>query len=416
MDSKIEKKKGIRAKQLVIGLVAIGFLYFSGTQFLGDNLSTFKVDKEKVTLSKVIKDKFKDYISINGLVKPISTIYLDAYEAGRVLEILIEEGSMVKKGDIILRLENKSLYGEILRSENSLATKQNNLRETKINFESKRIMGQRDLLESQYRLIKAKRKYKQYQSLFKDELIAKEEYLDAKEGFELSSKSYDVIKFKVSQDSLLNVTGILELQKDLNRMKKTLSMEYERIENLNVRATENGQLGYLDAEIGKRIGQGQNIGQINVLTNYKIESTIDEHYIDRIKRGLTGTFERNGMRYNLTLKKVYPDVRDGKFKIDLVFSDQKPNNIRTGQSYYIKLQLGAPKEAVLITRGAFFQSTGGQWMYVLDKTGEFALKRNIKIGKQNPKYYEVLEGLEVGEDVIISNYDNFGESEKLILK
>jgi len=215
MDSKIEKKKGIRIKHIAIGMATIGFLYFSGSQFLGENLSTFKVDKEKVTLSKVIKDKFKDYISINGLVKPISTVYLDAYEAGRILEILIEEGSMVEKGDIILKLENKSLYGEILRSENSLATKQNNLRETKINFESKRIMGQKNLLDAQYRLIKATRKYKQYESLYKEELIAKEEYLDAKEGFELSNKSYDVIKFQVSQDSLLNVTGILELQKDL---------------------------------------------------------------------------------------------------------------------------------------------------------------------------------------------------------
>ena len=416
MDTKIEKKKGLKPKHIGIISIVILILGFIWHLFFGDTRSSFKVEKERITISEVVQGKFNDYISINGLVNPISTVYLDAYEGGRVLEIFIEEGSMVNKGDVILKLENRELYGQILNSETSLAAKQNDLRQTQINFETKRIAGQRSLLESEYQLKKAKRKYEQNQSLFEEELIAREMYLEAKENFELSQKSYEVNKFQSKQDSLLNTTSIMDLSRDLERMQQTLSMEYERIDNLNVKATADGQLGTLNAEIGKQIGRGQNIGQINVLTNFKIEATIDEHYIDRILRGLTGTFERDETIYQIKIKKVYPDVKEGKFKIDMVFVDEKPENIRTGQSYYIKLQLGEPTEVLLLPRGAFFQSTGGQWVYVVDASGEVATKRKVKIGKQNPKYYEILEGLDPVEKVITSNYDHFGENDKLILK
>src|SRR5690606_12828823 len=262
---------------------------------------------------------------------------------------------------------------------------------------------------------KAKRNYEQNESLYNEELIAKEDYLQAKESYELSKKSYEVNKFQTEQDSLLSVTSIIELSRDLQRMQQTLSMEYERIDNLNVKATTDGQLGTLNAEIGKQIARGQNIGQINVLTDFKIESAIDEHYIDRVKRGLLGTFDRDGVLYEVTIKKVYPDVKEGKFKIDMVFNGDKPSNIRTGQSYYIRLQLGEPTDALLLPRGAFFQSTGGQWVYVVNSSGDFATKRQVKIGKQNPQYYEILEGLEPGERVVTSSYDNFGDTDKLLL-
>lgn len=416
MDTKIEKKKGIKPKHIIIGSGILMLLFLIGTMFFGSAGSTLKVEKDKITVSEVINDKFNDYISISGTVNPISTVYLDAYEGGRVMEIYIEEGSMVKKGDVILKLENRELYGQILNSETNLALKQNDLRQTQINFDSKRIGGQKSLLESEFQLKKAKRKFEQFQALYEDELIAGEEFLQAEENFELAQKNHEVNSFQVKQDSLLNTSSIKELINDLARMKQTLSMEYERIENLNVKAPIDGQLGTLDAELGKQIGRGQGIAQINVLTNFKIESTVDEHYIDRVKRGLSGAFERNNVEYSVNLKKVYPDVKAGKFKIDLVFSGNKPDNIRTGQNYYIKLQLGAATEALLLPRGAFFQSTGGQWVYVIDSSGEFAVKRSVKIGKQNPQYYEVLEGLAQGEQVITSGYDAFGESDKLVLK
>ncbi len=416
MDIKIEKKKGLRPKHygyIVIGLI----LLFMGWKIaFGNSASTFRTDKEKLSIAEVSFGKFDDYITINGSVAPISTIYMDAYEGGRVTEKLIEEGAMVKKGDIILKLENRGLYEQILASENNLALKQNDLRSTKLTFDSRQVEGRKDLVNSQYELQKLKRNYEQNKTLYEDELISKEEYLTSKENFELSQKQFDIIKIQTDQDNVLRSTSLKELDADLARMKKTLSMVYERIDHLNVRAPADGQLGFLDAEIGQNIQQGQRIGQVNVLTDYKIEASIDEHYIDRIKRDLTAVLERNGTEYQLRLRKVYPEVRNGKFNVDLVFVDQKPETIRSGQSYNLKLQLGASNDALLLPRGSFFQSTGGQWIFVVDASGSAAWRRPIRIGKQNSRYYELLEGLQAGEKVITSNYDSFGDAEKIVLK
>ncbi len=416
MDIKIEKKKGLRPKHygyIVIGLI----LLFMGWKIaFGNSASTFRTDKEKLSIAEVSFGKFDDYITINGSVAPISTIYMDAYEGGRVTEKLIEEGAMVKKGDIILKLENRGLYEQILASENNLALKQNDLRSTKLTFDSRQVEGRKDLVNSQYELQKLKRNYEQNKTLYEDELISKEEYLTSKENFELSQKQFDIIKIQTDQDNVLRSTSLKELDADLARMKKTLSMVYERIDHLNVRAPADGQLGFLDAEIGQNIQQGQRIGQVNVLTDYKIEASIDEHYIDRVKRDLTAVLERNGTEYQLRLRKVYPEVRNGKFNVDLVFVDQKPETIRSGQSYNLKLQLGASNDALLLPRGSFFQSTGGQWIFVVDASGSAAWRRPIRIGKQNSRYYELLEGLQAGEKVITSNYDSFGDAEKIVLK
>ncbi len=416
MDIKIEKKKGLRPKHygfIVIGLLLLFMGYKIAT---GNSTSTFRTEKEKLSIGEVSFGKFDDYITINGVVAPISTIYMDAYEGGRVTEKLIEEGTMVKKGDIILKLENRALYEQILASENNLALKQNDLRSTKLTFDSRQVAGKKDLVNSKYELQKLKRNYEQNKTLFEDELISKEEYLIAKENYELSKQQFDIIKVQTDQDNVLRKTSLSELDADLARMKKTLSMVYERIDHLNVRAPADGQLGFLDAEIGQNIQQGQRIGQINVLTDYKIEATIDEHYIDRVKRDLTAILDRNGKEYQLRLRKVYPEVRNGKFKVDLVFVDKKPETIRSGQTYNLKLQLGASNEGLLLPKGGFFQSTGGQWIFVVDATGGVARKRSIRVGKQNSRYYELLEGLESGEQVITSNYDSFGDAEKIILK
>lgn len=416
MDIQLEKKKGLRPKHYGYIALTLLLLFVGWKMAFSNSTATFRTQKDKLSITEVIQGKFDDYITINGTVAPISTIYMDAYEGGRVTEKLIEEGAIVKKGDIILKLENRGLYEQILASENNLALKQNDLRSTKLTFDSRQVEGQKDLVRSEYELQKLKRNFDQNKSLFKDELISKEEYLISKENYELSQKQYEIIKLQTEQDKSLRNTSLNDLDSDLVRMKKTLSMVYERIDHLNVRAPADGQLGFLDAEIGQNINQGERIGQVNVLTDYKIEATIDEHYIDRVKRGLTAVFERNGNEYQLRLRKVYPEVRNGKFKIDLVFTKEKPQTIRSGQSYNIKLQLGASSEALLLPRGSFFQSTGGQWIFVVDASGDVAWKRTIRIGKQNSRYYELLEGLEAGEKVITSNYDSFGDAEKIILK
>nr|WP_297786396.1 efflux RND transporter periplasmic adaptor subunit [uncultured Allomuricauda sp.] len=416
MDIQLEKKKGLKLKHY--GYIALGILLlFVGYKLIfASSMSTFRTEKERLSLSTVTDGKFDDYITINGNVAPIATIYMDAYEGGRVSEKLIEEGSMVKKGDIILKLENMALYEQILASESNLALKQNDLRSTKLTFDSRQVDGRRSLATAEYDLQRLKRNYEQNQELYKDELISKEAYLLSKENYELAKKQYEIVKLQTEQDDELRKTSLTGLDADLERMQKTLSMVYERLDHLNVRAPADGQLGFLDAEIGQNISQGQRIGQINVLTDFKIEADIDEHYIDRVKRDLSATLERNGNEFKLRLRKVYPEVRNGRFRVDLVFVDEKPETIRAGQSYNIRLQLGESNDALLLPKGGFFQSTGGQWVFVVGPDGNEAIKRNVRLGKQNSRYYEVLEGLQPGEQVITSNYDSFGDAERIVLK
>jgi HlyD family secretion protein len=416
MDIQLEKKKGLRPKHF--GYIALGLLLlFTGYQLIfATSVATYRTDKEKLSISEVTQGKFDDYITINGNVAPIATIYMDAYEGGRVAEKLIEEGATVKKGDIILKLENMRLYEQILQSESNLALKQNDLRSTMLNFDSRQVEGRKSLATASTELQKLKRNFEQNEALYADELISREVYLTSKENYELSKKQFEIVKQQTEHDDELRKTSLAGLDADLERMQKTLGMVYQRLDHLNVRAPADGQLGFLDAEIGQNITQGERIGQVNVLTDYKIEANIDEHYIDRVQRDLMAILERNGTEYPLRLRKVYPEVRNGRFKVDLVFTEDKPETIRTGQSYNIKLQLGESNDALLLPKGSFFQSTGGQWIFVLGPDGDEALKRNIRIGKQNSRYYEVLEGLQAGESVITSNYDSFGEAEKLVLR
>lgn len=416
MDIQLEKKKGLKLKHY--GYIALGILLlFVGYKLLfSSSMSTFRTEKERLSISSVTDGKFDDYITINGNVAPIATIYMDAYEGGRVSEKLIEEGSMVKKGDIILKLENMALYEQILASESNLALKQNDLRSTKLTFDSRQVEGRKSLATAQYDVQRLKRAFEQNKELYEEELVSKETFLKSKEDYQLAEKQLEIVKLQTEQDDQLRETSLKGLDTDLERMQKTLSMVYERLDHLNVRAPADGQLGFLDAEIGQNISQGQRIGQINVLTDFKIEADIDEHYIDRVKRDLSATLERNGNEYKLRLRKVYPEVRNGRFRVDLVFVDERPETIRAGQSYNIRLQLGESNDALLLPKGGFFQSTGGQWVFVVSPNGEEAIRRNVRLGKQNSRYYEVLEGLQPGEQVITSNYDSFGDAERIVLK
>lgn len=416
MDIQLEKKSGIKKKHLPFILLGAGFLFLGWRLIALDGGNVFRTQADRLIISTVTEGKFDDYITINGEVAPISTIYMDAYEGGRVIEKIVEEGEMVKKGDIILKLENQGLYERILVSENNLALKQNDLRSTKFTFDAREIAGRRSLAQAEFEMKQTERAYLQNKELFEEELVAKENYLQAKENYELSQKQYEIAKLQREQDEKLRKTTLIELEDDLVRMRKTLSMVYKRLDHLNVRAAADGQLGYLDAEIGQNINSGERIGQINVLTDFKIEAEIDEHYIERIERGLTGILERDEHDYRLRLRKIYPEVRNGRFKVDLVFSAEKPGTIRAGQGYSIKLQLGESKVARLLAKGGFFQSSGGQYVFILDESRTAAVKQGIQIGKQNAQYYEVLEGLQPGDQVITSSYDVFGNADRIILK
>ncbi len=415
MDRKIEKKRGLQKKHILWVIAGVAFVFLAYKIIADSSTKSLKIDRDKITIGTVTQGQFNDYIRVAGQVEPISTIYLDAEEGGRVKERLIEEGAMVKAGDVILRLENSTLYQDIMASESNLAQKENMLRQTRINFENQIIETRRRLLSSRFDIQKKRRNFEQQQALYKEKLIPAETYLQAKEDYEYTTQEQEINILKAKNDSLIMASEMSQLSTDLLKMRKTLQLVYERLENLNVKAPVDGQLGMLDAEIGQSIGRGTRIGQINVLTNYKVQAMIDEHYIDRVRHGLAASLERQEKQYSLTVKKVYPEVRQGQFKIDMVFVDEKPENIRTGQTYYTNLELGQPQDAIMLPRGTFFQNTGGQWIFVIDKSGDFATKRNIRLGKQNPQSYEVLEGLQPGEQVITSGYENFGTNDKLIL-
>ena len=416
MDKVIEKKRGLKKKHFYMAGGVILFLFLIYHVAFTDHQSVFRAERDKLTVSPVEDGQFNDYITELGQVEPIRTIYLDVEEGGKVEEILIEEGEMVKKGDVILRLKNSDLNTTIMNSESQLAYQANELRNTQISMEQQQIENQRSKMEVDLKVVQAERKYKQYDALYKDDLIAKEEYLQVKEDYELSLKVKALTYQKFTQDSIFRANQKKNMDESLENMRQNLSMARHRLENLNVKAPADGQLGLLNAEIGESISRGQRLGMLHILTNFKINALIDEHYIDRVRRGLNSSFERGGVEYKLTVKKVYPEVREGQFEIDLVFDGEKPENIRTGQTYHIKLELGQSEKAVLLPRGGFFQSTGGQWVFVLNENETEAVKRPIRIGKQNPQYYEVLEGLQPGEKVITSSYELFGDNDKIVLK
>lgn len=416
MDRPIEKKKGIQKKHIIYGVISLAIIMLIYMAFFADRTATFRVDAEKLIVETVIEDQFNDYITVPGTVEPITTIYLDALEGGRVEEKLIEEGSMVKKGEVILKLSNADLHLNILDSEAQLAEKENFLRNTQIAMDQERLQIKKELLNLKYDIERKERTWKQNEILMKDNLISREEYIRSKEDLDMAKQSKELFIERQRQDSLFRSVQVINLENNLENMRKNLKLVRDRAENLNVKAPVDGQLGLLSPEIGQSIQRGANMGQINVLTSYKVTAQIDEHYIDRVRTQLTATLDRQGKEYNLVVRRVYPEVRNGTFEIDMIFRDSVPSNVRTGQTYYTSLQLGQPKVSVLVPVGGFFQETGGQWIFVLDPDGSTAYKRNISIGRKNPKYYEVLEGLHPGEKVIVSGYETFGKNEKLILK
>lgn len=416
MDILIEKKKGLKRKHVPYLVGGALFLVVVVWLIFGGHTSKLKVEANRISVQTVVHEEFNDYIRVTGQVQPISTIQLSAIEGGMVEEKLAEEGTNIKKGDIIVRLSNPMLNLNILDSEAQLAEKQNFLRNTQVAMEQDRLMLKKEKLQLDLDITRKQRKYEQYRKLYEESLTSKEEYLQAKEDYEFAVDGRQLVVERQKQDSIYRSVQIDQMEESLHNMRKNLMLIRQRSDNLNVKAPVDGQLGLLDVEIGQNIPTGGRIGQISVLSDYKVEALIDEHYIDRVKTGLDATFERQDKNFALRLRKVLPEVRDKQFKTEFMFDGERPDNIRAGQTYYISLQLGHPAEAILIPRGPFYQTTGGQWIFVVTSDGKKAVKRKITIGRQNPNYYEVLSGLEPGEKVITSSYEAFGTAEELILK
>ena len=419
MDIKLEKKTGWRAlfsKKSLPYLFGVLVVALIAWLLLKENTTTLRVNMATVTVSNVEEGEFNDYVSLSGIVQPMTTMQLSPLESGVVERIVAEEGTMVKAGDIILEMSNKQLSMQILQSEADLAEKQNILRNTLISMEQERLSLRQEMLQLDLEVTRKQRTYKQNRELFNEKLVAREVYLQSKEDYELALSRRNLVRERQRQDSLYRTVQVAQLDENLRSMQLNMQLIRERVDNLKVKAPIDGELGMLNAVLGQTLSQGNAIGQINDLSAYKVTAMVDEHYIDRIVTGLTASFMRQENNYDMLLRKVYPEVRDGKFRVDLTFSGELPDNIRTGQTYNLNLKLGQPVETVYIPRGAFFQKTGGRWIYVVDESGKKAHRREIRIGRQNPQYYEVLEGLSKGEKVITSSYDNFGDNEVLILE
>ena len=416
MDKIIEKKKGIaRAftlKSLPYWLgsaVAILLIVLLARSSNG----AMRIDPETLTIATVTEGEFNDYIRLNGQVQPMTTIQLSPLEGGVVQEIIVEEGAHVKAGDRILVLSNDNLDLQILNSEAELAEKENLLRNTLISMEQQKLSLEQERLQLAMEVERTRRTAEAQRALYADQLIAREEYLRAEEDHRLAQQRLQLVNHRAEQDSLYRSVQVSQMQESLANMRLNMQMIRRRKDNLTIKAPIDGELGLLEATLGQSIAQGTKIGQINDLGNYKIEAQLDEHYIDRVSAGLEATFERRDEQFRAVVRKVYPEVRNGKFRADLKFVGAQPDNIRSGQTYYLNLQLGESEQAMLIPRGAFFQTTGGRWIYVMDADGKGATRRDIRLSRQNPQYYEVIEGLHPGDRVIISGYEKFGNSEKL---
>ncbi|MBN1779508.1 HlyD family efflux transporter periplasmic adaptor subunit [bacterium] len=416
MDRIIPKKRWT-IRRIIAAAGAGGFLLFVVVTILfGDHSSKLNVKSERITISTVQRGPFQEYIPVTGTVIPIKTVFLDAMEGGRVEMLFLEAGADVGIGDPILKLENTDLLLNILYREADLAEQSNYLRNTRLDMERNRLSLESQLVELNYQIRKQERNYNQFKTLIDKELISRKEFEDARDEYDYLIRKRVLTLESYEKDSLFRTNQIRSLEMSLERMQGSLALVKKNMENLTVRAPISGQLTSLIPEIGESIARGERIGQIDQLDGFKVRVAVDEHYIARINPGQQGEFDFNGSTYTMIIKKVFPEVIEGRFEVDMEFTGHEPEGIRRGQTTHIRLELGDLSEVLLLPRGGFYQKTGGQWIYVLNKPGDTAEKRNIRLGRQNPLMFEVLEGLEAGERVITSGYENYNDIDKLVLK
>lgn len=415
MDRQIEKKSFLRRYAWYVAAAA-ALAALLVWIVLGTTANTMTIDASDITISDVTRCKFDDYVRLNGQVLPIQVVQISPEEGGIVREKVVEEGTRVRKGDVILRLSNSNLDLQILNAEAELAEKQNLLRNTQVAMQQDRLNNRTEQATLDTDCDRKRRAYEQNARLYKERLISKEVYLQSREDYKLARRKQSLISQRLKQDSLYRHVQMAQMEDNLDNMRKNVLLVRDRKNKLEVRSAIDGELGLLDVELGQNIAAGQNIGQINDLSDFKVQAQIDEHYIDRVRPGLSASFSRDGKIYRLRVRKVYPEVRNGTFRTDFVFVGERPAQMRSGQTFYVELALGKSQQATLIPRGTFFQTTGGNWIFVLDKSGRKAYRRNISIARQNPQYYEVTDGLEPGERVITSGYEAFKDNEVLVIK
>ena len=417
MDRKIELTRTERLRKWwPLGVAGVTVTAAIGWLLLGNHSSTLRVASDELTVSEVVRAEFKDYVRTSGQVMPIEVVQIAPEEGGIVMEKVVEEGAHVRRGDVIVRLSNANLDLQILNAEAELAEKQNMLRNTQVAMEQDRLNNLTEEAQLDMDTERKRRAYEQNERLVGERLISREDYVQSKEDYELAARKKRLVKSRLRQDSIYRSVQMDQMEDNLANMRRNVVLVRQRKDKLEVRSAIDGELGLLDVELGQSLSPGQKIGQINDLRDYKVQAEVDEHYIDRFRQGLQATVEREGETYSMLVRKVYPEVRQGKFRVDFLFTGNRPSRLRSGQTFYLNVELGQSAQAVLIPRGTFFQTTGGQWIFVLSRDGRHAYRRPIRIGRQNPRHYEVLEGLEPGERVITSGYEAYKDFEQLEVK
>lgn len=416
MDKKIEKK-GWSIQKIglyVLGVAAAVFLFTAIYRDAGT--SRLNVEQERLLTDTINHGVFKEYITLFGVVEPIKTVYLDAIESGRVEEVMLENGAMVEKGQEIMRLSNLDLQLNVLNQEAQVVNQINDIRQTSILMDQQSLNLKELALDIQYRIDLFEKRTARNAKLYQDSVISQVDYEETQDEYEHLIRRAALLKKTIEKDSMFQIMQQNQMTTTLDLMKRNLDFAKSSLDNLTIRAPISGQISSLDSELGQLINRGERIAQIDLLDNFKIRAQIDEYYISRIFPNQKGSFVMDGKTFMLTVNKIYPEVTNGTFEVDMLFEGEQPGNIKRGQSISLKLSLSDETQATLLAKGGFYQTTGGNWVYVLDANGNVARKRDIRVGRQNPNYYEVLEGLNDGDIVIVSSYENFGDKDELVLK
>ena len=415
MDRQIVKKTWTPKRILTItGVLAVVLLGIYVIWFM-DTRSTMTIDRNRVTISEASEDNFQEYLQVNGTIQPIQTSYLDAIEGGVVQNVILESGTMVEEGDTILTLTNSGLQLQVLQQTSGLYDQINNVRNSRLNLEQNTLSLQEQLANAKAQMEILRGRYEREKQLFEKDLISEEDFQNTKENYLFQKRRYELTYESFRKDSIQSINQLRQLDESEERMYKNLEAVQQILDNLTVTAPISGQLSTIELNQGQSITSGERLGQIDILDGYKVRLAIDEYYLSSIISGLKGTFTFNEQTHELEITKIYPAINNGQFEVDMEFTDQPPGNLRRGQTVRIRLELGDSIQAIQIPRGGFYQTTGGNWIFVIDEAENKAYKRNIRLGRQNPNHFEVQSGLAPGEKVIVSGYDAFGENEVLIL-
>lgn len=417
MDRIIEKKTWTTKKIALIAGAVLLAVFLIYTVLFADHASSLNVKSGRLTIAETTTGNFQEFIAIDGSVEPLKTIYLDMVEGGRVEKLYTDDGRKINAGDTILKISNSTLQIDFLNRETQLFDLQNERQNSEITMKQDQIKALNALAEIDYTLKQTENKYRRNKTLYAEKVIPQAEFEQSEDEYQYLKRRKELAERSLKQDAELMQKRLRQLDQSINRMQQNINIARSTLSNLYITAPISGQLSTLKAEVGESKTAGENIGQIDDLNGFKVKANIDEHYISKVYPGLKAEFDFNGKTHSVSVAKVFPEVTNGQFQVDLEFPEgTTPEGIRRGQTLQIRLHLSGGDKAVLIPRGGFYQSTGGAWAFVVDKDGKYAEKRTIKLGRQNPQYYEVLDGLKPGDKVVVSSYDGYGDIEKLNLE